>query len=263
MTLQGGQQATVVMPVVSYSDGSKRILVNSQNATWKEDATETDGELYIDTYPIFNSCNALDANLRSGDFDSGYADEAIDMSAPSTYPLMVPSYSLTSCSVHNTPNAVIRISFEGGYIEGTTDLDSQDITFDYSALVRDMIYEIKPRKIGSKYYLHFWDGVRWNLMCDATTAKAIRCTSQGITHIDIKANCTQGIEWSADALESVHADHEVYAELGWNSCSLDDGEMDMTMTLTMAGCMATSRETHVLINSQGGYLIPAWELVYV
>lgn len=251
------------MPVVTYSDGSKRIIVNSLFATWNDYATETDGELYVDSIPEFESCSELERYVNSGDFDHGYADEPIDMNGASTYPLMAPEYTVVGCSLQDSPDATIRIAFEGGHIEGTMNVDDQGVTFDYSALGRDMIYEIKPRKIGGKYYLQLWDGVRWNLMCDVNTGKAIRCTSQGVTHIDIKANCSQGIAWSADALEDVHDDHEIVADLGWGSCSLDDDEMIMTMTLSMGDCMAMSRETRVLVNSQGGYLIPEWELVYV
>lgn len=262
MTLQGGQQATVVMPVVTYDNGSKRILVNRQNSTWVDSAVEDTGKLYI-KYPAANQCSQFDNLITTDDFDSRMADEVVDLNGESTYPIELIQYDMLSCDVGGTGEINVKLSFLGGNIKAKTELGEDYISFTYSDLERAMIYEIEPRKIGSKYYLHFWDGQRWSLMCDVNTGKAIRCTSQGITHIDIKANCSQGIAWSADALEAVHAEHEIDAELSWGSCSLDDDEMIMTMTLAMGDCMAISRETHVLVNSQGGYLIPVWELIYV
>lgn len=122
------------MPVVEYENGSKKILVNSQFASWSESATETDGELYVDSIPVFETCNALADYVNSGDFDSGYADEPIDMNGASTYPLMVPDYTMMGCSLNDNPNALIRMAFEGGYIEGTMNVNSQDVTFNYADL---------------------------------------------------------------------------------------------------------------------------------
>ena len=133
MTLQGGCPVTAVMPVVTYSDGTKKILVNKQNSTWSESATEEAGKLWM-SVPAQDSCQTLQALITSGDFDSSGAEETLNMNGSSTYPLIVADYALLSCDVGDSPDAEIRLSFEGGYINAGIDLDQGDIYFEFDNL---------------------------------------------------------------------------------------------------------------------------------
>lgn len=133
MTLRGGSPVTAVMPVVTYSDNTKKILVNSQDSTWSESATEEAGKLWM-SVPAQDSCQTLESLVTSGDFDSSQAEEALNMDGSSTYPLTVANYALLSCDVGDSPDAQIRLSFDGGYINAGIDLDSGDIYFEYENL---------------------------------------------------------------------------------------------------------------------------------
>lgn len=121
------------MPVVEYSDGSKKILVNNQDSTWTDTAYEVSTELYI-PFEEYDNCNSLSDLITSGDFDSSVAEEAMDMNGASTYPLMVPTYSMVRCNLEDTPNATIRMAFDGGYIESTLDVQDMGVTFEYANL---------------------------------------------------------------------------------------------------------------------------------
>lgn len=122
-----------MMPVVTYSNGSKKILCNESGSAWMDGATEDNNRLYFE-FRSQKDCSSLGTYVESGDFDSGYSGEPIKLDGDNQYPVMAASYEMLSCDVGSTPNASIALKFEGGRVIGTMAVNEDYISFPYNTL---------------------------------------------------------------------------------------------------------------------------------
>lgn len=108
------------------------------------------------------------------------------------------------------------------------------------------------------HYLAFKNNGTLYLLCDAATGKGIRCTSQGVVNLLFGANCNAPITFRY--LDDVQYPNKMNANIGKAYCTLDEGDMEMTLRLEFGDFVASHHGRLIPVNSEGSYLMPEWEV---
>lgn len=112
--------------------------------------------------------------------------------------------------------------------------------------------------VADHYYLAFNDGGKTYLLCDAATGKGLRCTHEGAATIVFGANCRAPITFKNT--EDVNYPNKLKATISNANCTLDDGDMEMTLLLAFGDCVASSHNRLIRVNSESSLLFPEWEV---
>lgn len=112
--------------------------------------------------------------------------------------------------------------------------------------------------VADKYYLAFNDGETTSLLCDDATGKGLRCTHEGVANIQFGANCSEPI--SFNHTEDVEYPNKLNANLGKAYCTLQDGDMEMTLRLEFGDYVASHHDRLIPVNSEGSYPMLEWEV---
>lgn len=112
--------------------------------------------------------------------------------------------------------------------------------------------------VGDYHYLAFNNNGTTFLLCDAATGKGLRCTHEGAATVQFGANCSAPITFKNT--EDVNYPNKLNATLSNADCSLDDGDMQMTLLLTFGDYVASEHERLIKVNSESSLLFPEWEV---
>lgn len=112
--------------------------------------------------------------------------------------------------------------------------------------------------VGDHNYLAFNDGETTHLLCDAATGKGLRCTHEGAAIVQFGANCSAPITFKNT--ENVDYPNKLNATISNANCTLDDGDMEMTLLLKFGNYVASEHGRLIRVNSESSLLFPEWEV---
>lgn len=112
--------------------------------------------------------------------------------------------------------------------------------------------------VAGHYYLAFIDNGTTYLLCDAATGKGLRCTHEGAATVVFGANCSAPIMFKNT--EDVNYPNKLNATIKNANCTLDDGDMEMTLLLTFGDYVASEHVRLIRVNSESSLLFPEWEV---